>query len=123
MSAQSAALDARFRALADPTRRAIVLRLARGPASVSELAAPHDMGLPAVSKHIGVLEEARIVRRWRDGRVHRVRLEPQALGEAEDWLRSTRLQWERMLDRLEALFEEEKENGKEVKKHGHRARG
>lgn len=111
-------LDARFHALADPTRRAIVQRLARGEATVSELAKPHDMGLPAISKHIGVLEAAGLVRRWRDGRVHKCRLEPGALEGAEGWIRSTRLQWERMLDRLESMFEEDTETGRD----GHRTR-
>lgn len=116
MARSQAALDLRFHALSDSTRRAIVERLTRGEATVSELAAPHDMGLPAISKHISVLEEAGMVRRWRDGRVHKCRLEARALDDPESWLKSTRLQWERMLDRLEAMFEEDKE----TRKHGHR---
>lgn len=107
MPRDAALLDARFRALADPTRRAIVKRLARGEATVGELAAPHDMGLPAVSKHISVLEDAGMVRRWREGRAHKCRLEPGALRDTEDWLTGTRLDWERMLDRLERMFEED----------------
>jgi DNA-binding transcriptional ArsR family regulator len=114
----SATLDARFRALADPTRRAMVQRLARGEATVSELAEPHAMGLPAISKHITVLEEAGMVRRWRAGRVHRCRLEPRALQDTEDWLSQTRRDWERLLDRLEAMLIEDKE----TEKNGHRTR-
>ncbi|MEA3198735.1 MAG: hypothetical protein QOE90_163 [Thermoplasmata archaeon] len=108
MAARPAALDVRFHALSDPTRRAILERLARGEATVGDLAAPHDMGLPAVSKHIAVLEAAGMVRRWREGRVHKCKLEARAFDDAEGWLKSTRLQWERMLDRLEAMLEDDR---------------
>lgn len=115
MPRPSAILDLRFHALSDPTRRAIIERLTRGEATVSELAAPHDMGLPAVSKHISILEEAGMVRRWRAGRVHKCRLERRALDQTEDWLKSTRLQWERMLDRMEAMFEEDAKRSKSTR--------
>jgi len=101
-------LDAQFSALGDPTRRAIVERLARGEATVGELAAPHDITLPAISKHITVLENAGLVTRWRDGRVHKCKLERDALRATDAWHDRTRAHWEKSLDRLERMFEEER---------------
>lgn len=103
----SAPLDAAFHALADPTRRAILERLRDGEASVGELAAPFEVSLPAVSRHLRVLEEAGLVARRRQGRRHLLRLEPAPLQEAEAWLARTRRFWERRLDALETLLEEE----------------
>jgi DNA-binding transcriptional ArsR family regulator len=97
-----ATLDAVFGALADPTRRAIVGRLARGDMTVGALAQPFAMSLPAVGKHLTVLERARLVERWRDGRVRRVRLTPAAMRSAANWLEPYRLLWEHQLDRLAA---------------------
>jgi DNA-binding transcriptional ArsR family regulator len=97
---QSAALDAVFQALADPTRRLIVARLSRGPASVSALAQPLDMSLPAVLQHLQVLEGSGLVRSEKIGRVRTCRLAPNALTAAESWIRARRATWERRLDRL-----------------------
>jgi DNA-binding transcriptional ArsR family regulator len=93
-------LDLVFHALADRTRRSLLRRLGRGPAMVTELAEPFTMSLPAVSKHLRVLERARLVSRKIDGRVHRCALDPEALGEVEDWLRERREFWEHTLDAL-----------------------
>lgn len=82
----TAALDQTFAALADPTRRAIVRRLARGEATVGELAGPFDMSLPAVSKHLKVLEGAGLVARRREGRLHHLRLVPRPLEAASRWI-------------------------------------
>jgi DNA-binding transcriptional ArsR family regulator len=93
-------LDQAFQALADPTRRAIVERLAQGPASVSELKHPLDMSLPAVMQHLAVLETSRLVVSQKSGRVRTCRINPSALAEAERWIAERRLEWERRLDRL-----------------------
>ncbi len=95
-------LDAAFQALADPTRRAMVERLALGPASLSELAAPFPMSLPAVHQHLAVLEGAGLVASQKVGRVRTCRLEPAAISQAERWLTERRQDWERKLDRLAA---------------------
>jgi DNA-binding transcriptional ArsR family regulator len=97
----TAHLDAVFHALADPTRREILRRLARHDRTVGELAAPFDMSLAAVSKHIGVLERARLLRRSRDGRVHRCRLEVAPLRDAARVLTALGAFWEARLDALE----------------------
>ena len=97
---QSAALDRAFHALADPTRRAIVERLAREPASVSELARPLAMSLPAVMQHLAVLEASGLVRSEKSGRVRTCRVEPEALSLAEQWINDRRTEWENRLDRL-----------------------
>ena len=89
-----------FHALADPSRRAIVERLVRGPASVSELARPFDMALPTVVQHLGVLEAAAIVTSTKVGRVRTCQLAPDALTPAADWISRQRLPVERRLDRL-----------------------
>ena len=101
------AMDRTFSALADPTRRAILVRLARGEATVSELAAPFDVSLPAISKHLKVLEEAGLMARRREGRIHRCRLVRRRLTEAEAWIARHRRTWERRLDALAAHLDEE----------------
>lgn len=97
---QQAVLDRVFQALADPTRRAMVERLTRGPASVSDLAEPLEMSLPAVLQHLAVLETSGLVRSEKAGRVRTCRIEPAAVRAAEDWIAGRRLRTERMLDRL-----------------------
>lgn len=99
-------LDLTFAALADPTRRAILARLASGEASVLELAAPFAMSQPAVSKHIKVLERAGLVSRGRHGQKRPCRLEPKPLAEATAYLEAYRRFWEGNFDRLDALLEE-----------------
>jgi len=89
-----------FQALADPTRRSMVERLSHGPASVSELAKPLAMSLPAVVQHLQVLEASGLVRSEKVGRVRTCRIEPQALTSAEGWIMERRREWERRLDRL-----------------------
>src|ERR1700722_16125400 len=94
-------LDASFAALADPTRRAIVSRLARGDATVNELAAPFDMSLPAVSKHLKVLERSGLISRRKDAQFRPCHLEVQALDGALDWIDQHRRVWEKRFDKLE----------------------
>jgi len=98
---QRAALDLMFQALADPSRRIMVERLSRGPASVSELARPLAMSLPAVVQHLQVLEASGLVRSEKVGRVRTCRLEPDALRTAEQWITERRTSWEQRLDRLD----------------------
>lgn len=100
-------LDATLFALADPTRRALLQRLSHGEARVTELAAPFNMSLNAVSKHIRVLERARLVRRRRVGREHFLSYHPKPLDDAVDWLEQQRGLWSTRLDRLAALLDEE----------------
>ena len=97
----AAQLDATFGALSDATRRAILARLAGGDSSVSELAEPFRMSLPAVSKHLRVLEQARLLRREKNGRVHRCRLLPAPLKSAQAWIAFYRQFWNQQLDTLE----------------------
>ena len=99
-------LTSTFAALADPTRRAILARLASGEASVTELAAPFEMSLPAISKHLKVLERAGLVTRGRDAQWRPCRLEPRPLKTAADWLEHYRVFWEQSLDRLEGYLSE-----------------
>jgi DNA-binding transcriptional ArsR family regulator len=96
----SAALDLMFQALADPTRRVMVERLSRAPASVCELAQPLAMSLPAVLQHLQVLEASGLVRSEKVGRVRTCRIEPKALRSAEQWINERRTSWERRLDHL-----------------------
>lgn len=98
-------LDTTFAALSDPTRRAIVERLADGEASVTELAAPFAMSLPAVSKHLKVLENAGLISRGRRAQWRPCRLEPEPLKEASDWLQEYRRLWEERLDRLDEYLQ------------------
>ena len=103
---QSAALDLMFQALADPSRRVMVERLTRGPASVSELAKPLAMTLPAVVQHLQMLEASGLVRSEKVGRVRTCRIEPGGLGVAERWIAERRSLWERRLDRLGEILAE-----------------
>jgi DNA-binding transcriptional ArsR family regulator len=100
-------LDVVFQALADPSRRTMVERLSRGPASVSDLAQPLDMSLPAVMQHLQVLETSGLVRSEKTGRVRMCRIEPKALETAEGWFAKRRAAWERRFERLEAFLAEE----------------
>ena len=102
--AGGAELDAIFQALADPTRRAILIRLCEGPASVSELAKPFSMSLPAIVQHLQVLEHCGLVRTEKIGRVRSCSIEPASVRLAEDWLGRRRTGQERRLDRLEAFL-------------------
>jgi DNA-binding transcriptional ArsR family regulator len=102
-------LDKTFAALADPARRAIVERLVSGPASVSELARPLPMSLPAVMLHLKVLEDSGLVRSQKQGRVRTCRIEPQMLSQAEVWIAERRRMWEANLDRLGAFLDETEE--------------
>jgi DNA-binding transcriptional ArsR family regulator len=99
-------LDATFGALSDPTRRAIVERLTRGDALVGELAEPFDMSLPAISKHLTVLERAGLVERAREGRTRRCRLVPEQMREALQWIATYGAFWEGQLDSLERFLAE-----------------
>jgi DNA-binding transcriptional ArsR family regulator len=108
---QSMNLDHLFHALADPARRAMVERLSRGPAPVSELARPLPMSLPAAMQHLGVLEAAGLVRSVKVGRVRTCAIEPQALSQAEQWINDRRIEWARRLDRLGEYLEALKDEG------------
>ena len=99
-------LDATFAALADPTRRRILQRLAVTDATVGELAAPFDVSAPAISRHLRVLEDAGLVSRERDGRVHHLRLEREAMNEALGWIAHWGGFWESRFDALEELLAE-----------------
>ncbi len=99
-------LDATFRALADPSRRSIVARLSRGPASVSELAQPLAMSLPAVVQHLDVLQRSGLVRSEKAGRVRTCRLEAAPMHSVERWVAEHRATWESQLDRLGDVLQE-----------------
>jgi DNA-binding transcriptional ArsR family regulator len=101
-------LNATFRALADPTRRAIVAALARGQASVTELARPHRMSLPAVMKHLRVLQRAGLVTERKNGRTRHCRLAPQPLQRAEAWILQYRVFWEGQFDALDRYLRQHK---------------
>ena len=117
------ALSSTFAALADPTRRAILARLASGETSVTELAEPFRMSLPAVSKHLKVLERAGLIARGRDAQWRPCRLEPGPLRNAADWLEHYRRFWEESFDRLdEYLVELKNKDNKEKKKHARKHR-
>ncbi len=113
---QSMALDLMFQALADPGRRSMLERLTRGPASVTELAKPLAMSLPAVVQHLQVLVASGLVKTEKVGRVRTCQLEPVALRSAEQWIADRRVVWERRLDRLgeylAATADEEEKAGK-----------
>ena len=98
-------LDRTFHALADPTRRAILARLAQGEATVNELAAPFAISLPAVSKHLKVLEQAGLISRGRDAQYRPCRLEPKPLTDAASWIETHRQHWEESFDRLANYLE------------------
>jgi DNA-binding transcriptional ArsR family regulator len=112
-------LSATFAALADPTRRAILARLASGECSVTELAEPFEMSLPAVSKHLRVLERAGLIARGREAQWRPCRLEAARLKEVADWVERYRALWEQRFDRLETYLQQM--NAKE-KKHGRKQR-
>ena len=99
-------LDATFGALADPTRRSILERLIAGEASVTSLAEPFDMSLPAVSKHLRVLEKAGLLTQEKDGRVRRCRMDAGPMKEASDWVGRYRICWEEQLDSLADYIEQ-----------------
>jgi len=101
-------LDRIFGALADSTRRAILARLARGEATVGELAEPFDISRPAISKHLRVLENARLVRRTPDGRMSRCEIHAPRMREVADWVERYRALWESQLDSLERYIETKK---------------
>lgn len=103
---QGPRLDRLFHALADPTRRALVTRLARGPASVTELAGPLAMSLPSVMQHIRVLEDSGLIRSQKTGRIRTCHIETERLREAETWITHQRALWEGRLDRLDAFLKE-----------------
>lgn len=109
-------LDITFAALADPTRRAILARLANGEASVTELAKPFMMSQPAISKHLKVLEQAGLISRGRDAQRRLSRIEGKPLAQASKWLEHYREFWEASFDRLDSLLEEMKATGKHAQK-------
>ena len=104
----SSSLDSTFGALADPTRRAILATLQLGQASITELAKPHRMSLPAVMKHVHVLEQAGLVSQEKTGRTRICRLAPEPLQDAESWISQYRRFWERNFDSLQRYLKEEK---------------
>jgi len=110
---QSRSLNRTFAALADPTRRRILAHLAQGDRRVTDLARPHDMSLPAVSKHLRVLEKAGLLRRRRYGRVHEMRLDAKPLKQAAQWVEEYRKFWGGSLDRLAAYLEKTNKAGGE----------
>ena len=112
MPNQQVHLDRVFRALGDPTRRAVVSRLTTGPAAVSDLARAFDMALPSFTQHLDVLEESGLVRSRKVGRVRTYRLVPQPLRVAERWMAQQRALWERRLDQLDAYLLKLKEDTK-----------
>jgi DNA-binding transcriptional ArsR family regulator len=99
-------LSLTFSALADPTRRAILARLSSGPASVNELAAPFSMSLPAVSKHLKVLERAQLIKRGKEAQWRPCELKAEPLKEADAWIEQYRTMWEERFDRLDAYLQE-----------------
>jgi DNA-binding transcriptional ArsR family regulator len=114
-------LSSTFSALADPTRRAILSRLSKGERSVSELAEPFEMTLPAISKHLKVLEKAGLIQRSRDAQYRPCKLNPKPLREAAQWVENYREFWEQSLDRLEdylAALQGKSGQGKEKKRGG-----
>ena len=111
---ESAHLDSTFAALADPTRRAILARLAIGDATVMELAEPFAMSQPAISKHLRVLERAGLISRGRDAQRRPRRLDAKPLAEASDWLERYREFWEERFQRLDALLEELQTPGRKL---------
>src|SRR5262245_3988311 len=122
MSASPDRLSETFSALADPTRRAILARLASGEASVLELAKPFDVSLPAISKHLKVLERAGLIARGREAQWRPCRLQAEPLRDASEWIEQYRRNWEERFDRLDDyLAELQKKKPKE--KEGHHGRG
>ena len=105
------ALTAKFSALADPTRRAILARLALGETTLSELARPFDMTVPAVAKHLVVLERAGLVMKGNRGAARPIRIQVDAFSEMTDWIETCRHHWEGSFDRLAAYLETQAEEG------------
>jgi DNA-binding transcriptional ArsR family regulator len=114
-------LSTTFAALADPTRRAILARLALGEATVTELAAPFDMSLPGISKHLKVLQRAGLIEQGRQAQWRPCRLQPAPLRNVADWVGQYRRHWEESFERLDAYLREVQDNQKEAKG-GHDAR-
>jgi DNA-binding transcriptional ArsR family regulator len=112
---ESDRLSLTFAALADPTRRAILARLTSGQTSVTELAAPHDMSLPAISKHLRVLERSGLIERSRDAQWRPCQLKAAPLKAAVDWMEQYRRHWEESLDRLEDYLQELQKNSAKTK--------
>ena len=110
-------LDATFAALADPTRRAILARLALGETSVTDLAKPFEMSMPAVSKHLKVLENAGLITRSREAQWRPCRIEPRALKEVDDWLERYRAFWEEKFDQLDIYLKKIQARDKKRGKH------
>jgi len=111
LEAASASLDLVFAALSNPTRRAIIAKLSNGESSVTELAEPFEMSLPAISKHLDVLERARVISRVKKGRTHLCRIEPTRLEKAVGWIKSYEAMWEHQLDSLTGYLETSGEDG------------
>jgi DNA-binding transcriptional ArsR family regulator len=111
-------LDRTFSALADPTRRAILERLMEGDADVAVLAQPFDMSMPAISKHLKVLERAGLISRGREAQRRPCRIAPDALKDVDAWLESYRALWDERLDRLEVYLREVQAKQKKGKRHG-----
>ena len=122
-AARSARLDAVFAALADPTRRAIIERLSRHEARVTEVAEPFPMSLNAVSKHIRVLEASGLIERHKKGREHFLSINARSLDEVDGWIERTRRYWDQRLDAMESLLDELEagpKSGPKDRKHGSR---
>jgi DNA-binding transcriptional ArsR family regulator len=115
MAATAEALDARFAALADPTRRAILKRLAKGEATVTQLAKPFPVSQPAITKHLKVLERAGLISRSRDAQRRPCRLRPEAIKDVADWTETYRKFWEERYDKLDGYLEQMK---RKERKHG-----
>ena len=122
MPTTAAKLDSTFAALADPTRRAIVARLATGDATVQELAAPFDISLPAISRHLKVLEQAGLIKRGRDAQRRPCSLDPEALARATEWIDHTRKAWEDRFDRLADYLKQLQEAAPKEKPHDRKRR-
>jgi len=115
MTVVTGQLNRTFAALADPTRRAILARLASGEASVTELAAPFDMSLPGISKHLKVLQRAGLIEQGRQAQWRPCRLQPAPLRSVADWVGQYRRHWEESFERLDAYLRELQENQKQAK--------
>jgi DNA-binding transcriptional ArsR family regulator len=117
LAREAGGLDATFGALADPTRRAILARLALGEATVTELASPFNVSLPAISKHLRVLERAGLMARRKDGRIHHCRLAPGPLQNATEWLAFYRRFWDGQLDSLAAYLASDAQSNDTTEEH------
>jgi DNA-binding transcriptional ArsR family regulator len=115
MQTETDILSTTFAALADPTRRAILARLAQGQATVTELAAPFDLSLPAISKHLKVLQRARLIEQGRQAQWRPCRLSPAPLRDVADWIGQYRRHWEESFERLDAYLRELDDDGQQGK--------